>query len=252
MNKQRLYVSIVSIIGMLATLMPWISVSAFSMTRNFAGTDGEGIIALFLFSVACALCFVGNKQEKFEKNFVYGLWAIGGLNIVIFLVVFSKAGEATRLMYGLGKMSLVHGAYLAFLVALAIILFTVEQLQLVNKVDSFIASKKNSVSSTSTSVEQVAQVLPVQEVVEPIQEENALVVEAVQEDVQENLIEVIEESSHVASEVTEEVLQVVSVVQEETSQTVSEVKEDVEQVVEDVKEVADQISEELAAENSEA
>lgn len=213
MNKQRLYILVISVIGMLAAFMPWLSATALrSITRNFDGVMGDGKITLALFAVACALCFVGNKQEKFEKNFVYGLWAIGGINIIVFIVLLINANKATSAVAGFGSLSVSHGAYLTFLAAVGLIVFSVEQLQLVNKVDGMISNKKNVVSNKPTE-----QVVPVKEAIAPVQEsvsemesaqeKTELVVEEVQEvvaQVQEEAEQVVEEVKEVVTETTEE------------------------------------------------
>lgn len=234
MNKQKLYILISSIVGILAALMPWVSVTAFrSVTQTVSGIDGDGKITLVLFAIACALCFVGNKQEKFSQQFVYGLWAVGGLNILIFLMLFSRAGEAAKSVYGFGSVGLGHGAFLTFLAALAIILFTVEQLQLVDKVDGLIKNKTGQKVAAPTPEE-----VSVKEVV------------VVKESISENEAPVVEKTQ-VVEQLPENVLEDVTV-QTETNQVVENVEETVEQEQEtELAVLENQDAEELPSENKE-
>lgn len=222
MNKQKLYILISSIVGILAALMPWLSVTAFrSVTQTVSGIDGDGKITLVLFAIACALCFVGNKQEKFSQQFVYGLWAVGGLNILIFLMLFSRAGEAAKSFYGFGSVSLGHGAFLTFLAAVAIILFSVEQLQLVSKVDSLIKQLTNKKSAAPS--EASVPVVPAQEEVIKVQEEAVQVQENIAvevENAQEEVEQVVENSEEVVAQVEETA--VASVENQDVEEVVSE------------------------------
>lgn len=166
MNKQRIYILISGIIGVLAAVMPWATINTFGQTiYSVAGIDGGGKTTFVLFGIVCALCFVGNKQEKFTKQFEYGLLGLGGLNVFIFMTVLMNVNDFG---YGFGtfvNVSVAHGAYLTFLAALAIVLFSVEQIQLVDRVDGVINNfmGKKVVESTQEEV-----VVPVKEVAVPV------------------------------------------------------------------------------------
>lgn len=140
MNKQKLYIVIVSVIGMLAAFMPWINVEAYRFSvQNVSGIQGDGKITLVLFAVACALCFIGNKQEKLSQQFTYGLWAVGVVNVIIFFVLIMNANSFSKSTFGLGSVNLAHGAYLTLLAAIGILVFSIEQLQMVAKVDNLLS-----------------------------------------------------------------------------------------------------------------
>lgn len=195
MNKQRIYILISGIIGVLAAVMPWATINTFGQTiYSVAGIDGDGGKTTFvLFGIVCALCFVGNKQEKFTKQFEYGLWGLGGLNVFIFMTLLMNINDFG---YGFGtfvNVSVAHGAYLTFLAALAIVLFSVEQIQLVDRIDGVINNfmGKKVVESTQEEV-----VMPVKEVIVPVVDHASVVpvkempeVEPVQEDIVENVAE---------------------------------------------------------------
>lgn len=156
MNKQKLYILIISILGVLAALMPWINAVAFrSLVASAAGVQGTGRITLVLFAISCGLCFVGNKQEKFTRNFIYALWVIGGINIAVIIELLMNANKAARALGVFGTVNIAHGAYLTFLLAIGLIVFSIEQLQLVDKVDVMIQkiTHKKTVNLTQGSEE---------------------------------------------------------------------------------------------------
>ncbi|QTU82730.1 hypothetical protein J7S27_05525 [Carnobacteriaceae bacterium zg-C25] len=143
MNKQKLYITIFSVIGALSVFMPWASISSFGVSQNFSGIDGDGKITLVLFIIACVLCLIGNKQEKLQKNFIYGIWAIGAVNIIVFLVLQTNAAKASSFTARFVSAGAGHGAYVMLICAVAIILFSIDKLQLTEKADNFIASIKD-------------------------------------------------------------------------------------------------------------
>lgn len=235
MNKQKLYILISSIVGILAAFMPWATVSAFRQSiYNAAGIAGDGKITLVLFGIICALCFVGNKQEKFTKQFEYGVIVLGILNIVVFIVLLINANEVVRRFGAFGNVSVAHGAYLTFLAALAVVLFAIEQLQLVNKVEDLIKNVTGKKTATPTQ-----EVVSVKEVV------------VVKESISENETQVVEKTQ-VVEQLPENVVEDVTV-QTETNQDVENAEETVEQAQEtELTTVENKDVEEIPSENKEA
>ncbi len=68
MNKQRLGILILALIGMLTTFMPWATVSFLGMQRTIKGTDGDGWITIVLFLVVLILTLVLGKIKASIKG----------------------------------------------------------------------------------------------------------------------------------------------------------------------------------------
>lgn len=194
MNKQKLYILISSIIGVLSALMPWVAIHAFGQTvYSVPGINSGGATTMLCFGMVCFLCFVGNKQDKFTQQCEYGLWVLSGLNIFIFMTFLMKINDFGYDFGAFANVSAVHGSYLTFLASLAIILFSVEQIQLVDRVDGVIKNfmGKKVVESTQEEV-----VMPVKEVIVPVVDHASVVpvqevseVVTVEEGIVENVVE---------------------------------------------------------------
>lgn len=153
MNKQKLYVLIASAVGVLSTLLPWASVGALGFSKNMIGLETNGIIALIMFVATIVLCYVGERTAKFDTNFIYAIW---GMNAAVFIIVLSiglqinqvsrvtsglsnlQINQVSQLASGLVKASLSFGAYLALIVSVLNILLTIEQLDLVSKIETIV------------------------------------------------------------------------------------------------------------------
>lgn len=156
MNKQKLYVLIASAVGVLSTLLPWASVGALGFSKNMIGLETNGIIALIMFVATIVLCYVGERTAKFDTNFIYAIW---GMNAAVFIIVLSiglqinqvskqvsqlasgfglQINQVSQLTGGLVKASLSFGAYLALIVSVLNILLTIEQLNLVSKIETIV------------------------------------------------------------------------------------------------------------------
>lgn len=156
MNKQKLYVLIASAVGILSTLLPWASVGALGFSKNMIGLETNGIIALIMFVATIVLCYVGERTAKFDTKSIYAIW---GMNAAVFIIVLSiglqinqvskqvsqlasgfdlQINQVSQLARGLVNASVSFGAYLALIVSVLNILLTIEQLDLVSKIETVV------------------------------------------------------------------------------------------------------------------
>jgi hypothetical protein len=61
MNKQRLGILIVAVVGMLATFMPWVNVP---IIGSVDGTKGDGWITFVLFAIPLIICLLNDKSKS--------------------------------------------------------------------------------------------------------------------------------------------------------------------------------------------
>ncbi len=69
MNKQRIAILIVSLIGALATFMPWASIPVFGSINGTHSPIGK--VSLVLFIIPMIMCFLGNLTNEFKKTSIY-------------------------------------------------------------------------------------------------------------------------------------------------------------------------------------
>jgi hypothetical protein len=68
MNKQRMFIVIAAVLGIVATFLPWIELAMGSI----AGTKGDGWITLLLFLVSAVLAVLGNRNSSLSGVKLYG------------------------------------------------------------------------------------------------------------------------------------------------------------------------------------
>lgn len=67
MNKQRLYILTIGILGAIGTFLPWASVP---LTGNIYGTEGDGWITLFLFLVPVLFSLIKDRTKNLNGGFL--------------------------------------------------------------------------------------------------------------------------------------------------------------------------------------
>lgn len=91
LNKQRLYIMIAALLGVIGMFLPWIKFGPISST----GMHGAGIVVFLAFIACGALAFIGDQKLPLAKNswlIVLGAAAVALLIIVI--NVFTKGGNS--------------------------------------------------------------------------------------------------------------------------------------------------------------
>jgi hypothetical protein len=81
MEKQKLAVIGLSLIGIAGTFLPWASLGGFSAN----GTDGggDGYITLFFFALTILIAVLGGLQEKFTTKSLIGVSVLSALCSII-------------------------------------------------------------------------------------------------------------------------------------------------------------------------
>jgi hypothetical protein len=81
MEKQKLAVIALSVLGIAGTFLPWASLGGFSAN----GTDGggDGYITLFFFGINIIIAVLGGLNEKFTTKSLIGVTALSALCSII-------------------------------------------------------------------------------------------------------------------------------------------------------------------------
>lgn len=96
MNKQRLIILILSIIGVLAVFMPWVHLPIVGHANGTGGLTGWCIIALF--GLTTFFCLSSDKTIRLEGKYFYTTLGSCGINFIIALwqiISFNNAMEST-------------------------------------------------------------------------------------------------------------------------------------------------------------
>lgn len=165
MTKQRKLILLATIIGVISTFLPWITVSAgafgYSVSRSQNGFHGIGILYFILLIAVAVIAAVGDQKEMLQKNM--RLMAIGGgaLSLVCLLIAFSNAKDETSGSFGVANASIGFGLMLAFLSALAVtavpIVIKKADESLATDFDQLKSSLKSMQGNISANIENVRQ-----------------------------------------------------------------------------------------------
>ena len=68
LNKQRRFILIAAITGIISIFLPWITVNLFGLTKNINGFHGWGILAFLAFVTSAGMSISGNQGQPLEKT----------------------------------------------------------------------------------------------------------------------------------------------------------------------------------------
>ena len=126
MNKQRLSVLLAAGAGVVGTLMPWVTVSMFGISKSESGIGtGDGKIIIVLFGIACLVSLLGDWRFGVEGGARIGAIVLGLVGAIIALMDINNFHEKVGGMGGLASIG--FGLYLIVIagVLLPILAFAV-------------------------------------------------------------------------------------------------------------------------------
>jgi len=125
LNKQRKFVMIAALIGIISCFLPWITVSVSflgnSVNNSINGMRSWGLLAFFAFIGAGVSAFLGNQTRAMQSTFWFIALACGALAAIGVLLFFIKLSDSTGDMGGFGGVSNGFGIYLAALAAIGVL-----------------------------------------------------------------------------------------------------------------------------------
>lgn len=83
MNKQRKFVLIAAVVGLISMFLPWVSVSAFGFSQSVNGMHGSGILVFLCFAACAALALMGDQTKNLDKTFWMITLIAGALAVII-------------------------------------------------------------------------------------------------------------------------------------------------------------------------
>jgi crotonobetainyl-CoA:carnitine CoA-transferase CaiB-like acyl-CoA transferase len=115
MSKQRKFVLIAALAGVIGMFLPWYSFSIFGASGSINGMHGNGILVFICFAVAGVMAYLGDQT----KNLTSTSWIVtlicGAIAVLIVVWNIFKSSD-----YGLGS-SMTFGIYLAALAAVGVV-----------------------------------------------------------------------------------------------------------------------------------
>lgn len=99
MEKKRMFILIVAVVGMLGAFLPWYTVFG---TMNVSGTEDGGWLTLILFAAGGAIAlFAGDRMEPLKKKFLSGVWIPAALAFLLILTKIFRSRPGISLAIGI-------------------------------------------------------------------------------------------------------------------------------------------------------
>ena len=115
MNKQRKFVLIAALAGVIGMFLPWYSFSIFGASGSINGMHGNGILVFICFAVAGVMAYLGDQTKNLSSTSWIVTLICGAIAILIVIWNIFKSSD-----YGLGS-SMTFGIYLSALAAVGVI-----------------------------------------------------------------------------------------------------------------------------------
>jgi len=151
MHRQRKFILIAAVLGIISVFLPWITISIFGLSESINGFHGWGILVLGVYIAAAVITCMGSQAQALEKNF--WLLVIGCGVIALFAVII----EITSSSGGLGEVpgfadaDFGIGVWLTIASSASIILFAWIFKNPANDLKNGLDGFKKSISIPSTS-----------------------------------------------------------------------------------------------------
>lgn len=126
MNKQRLSVLLAAGAGVVGTLMPWVTVSMFGISKSESGIGtGDGKIIIILFGIACLVSLLGDWRFGVEGGARIGAIVLGLAGAIIAIMDINNfhtklGGGGSFVSIGFGLYLIVIAGFLLPILAFAV------------------------------------------------------------------------------------------------------------------------------------
>ena len=115
MSKQRKFVLIAALAGVVGMFLPWYSIAVFGASGSINGMHGNGILVFICFAVAGVMAYMGDQTKNLPSTSWIVTLICGALAVIIVGWNIMKSGE-----YGLAS-SMSFGIYLAAIAAVGVV-----------------------------------------------------------------------------------------------------------------------------------
>lgn len=116
LNKQRKFVLIASILGVISLFLPWISVSLFGYSQSVNGFHDKGIIVFICFLISGGVAIFGEQTKNLDKT-SWAITLLAGVVALLLTIWFYSQGSNSIM----GSSLVGFGVYIAAIAAIGVI-----------------------------------------------------------------------------------------------------------------------------------
>jgi hypothetical protein len=116
MNKQRKFVLIAAVVGVISMFLPWVSISLLGFTQSVNGMHGSGILVFLCFAASGIVAYLGDQTKNLDKTMWLVTLIAGALaTLIVIWYIIDVSGSAFGSFLG-------FGIYIAALAAIGVLL----------------------------------------------------------------------------------------------------------------------------------
>ena len=116
MNKQRKFVLIAAVAGVISMFLPWVSISLLGFTQSVNGMHGSGILVFLCFAASGIVAYLGDQTKNLDKTMWLVTLIAGALaTLIVIWYIIDASGNAFGSFLG-------FGIYIAALAAIGVLL----------------------------------------------------------------------------------------------------------------------------------
>ncbi len=146
MSKQRKFVFISAIVGIVSMFLPWIKISIFGMSQSVNGMHEKYLLVFGCFVVAAILAYMGDQTKNLAKTNWFITLVCGAVAVLLIILFYSDSSGAT-----FGMASIGFGFYLAALSAIGVLVSAYMFKSANDSIKSGFDNLKNDISEKTKS-----------------------------------------------------------------------------------------------------
>ena len=95
MNKQRKFVLIAAVAGVISMFLPWVSISLLGFTQSVNGMHGSGILVFLCFAASGIVAYLGDQTKNLDKTMWLVTLIAGALaTLIVIWYIIDASGNA--------------------------------------------------------------------------------------------------------------------------------------------------------------
>lgn len=118
LNKQRKFVLIAAVVGIISCFLPWISISVLGYSTSVNGMHSWGLLSFIAFIGAGVAAFLGDQTKTMAQTYWFVALACGALSVIGVLIFFIRISSVTG---GFGGAGYGFGIFIAAAAAIGVL-----------------------------------------------------------------------------------------------------------------------------------
>lgn len=149
LNKQRKFILIAALVGIISVFLPWFSAGAFGFSVHVSGFHGWGILAFLCYAAAIVIALLGTQLNPLDKTMWFAAMICGAVALLAIIITILSSQTSD---FGFVSANLGIGIWISLIAAIGIIIFSWLFKNPAHNLKEGFESLKHSVSEATSSI----------------------------------------------------------------------------------------------------